>query len=60
MSSLLKESLLYLHVAFAGFSQAQQSFNPFPPGQATSDPLVVDLGYATYQGVSTGLNAWYG
>lgn len=35
--------------------------NPYPQGQVSgSNPLKVDLGYATYLGVANELNEWFG
>jgi hypothetical protein len=46
---------------FFQFADGQAPPNPYPQGQvSSSNPLEVDLGYATYLGVANGLNEWFG
>jgi hypothetical protein len=46
---------------FFQFADGQAPPNPYPQGQvSSSNPLEVDLGYATYLGVANELNEWFG
>ncbi|KAH8689520.1 putative carboxylesterase [Talaromyces proteolyticus] len=62
LSRLLSVSLsVLLCASLFDLAIASAPPNPYPPGhRSSSDPLEVDLGYATYRGVASGLNEWFG